>query len=136
MATRKASCSCGKLSVTYEGPDPARISLCHCNSCQKRTGSVFSAQARVPLEQVTIEGQSTKWTRPSDSGKPITFHFCPECGSTVYWEIPVAPDIIGVAIGAFTDPTFPPPRFSAYEAYRHPWAMTASDLPMDHYDTR
>jgi hypothetical protein len=47
-------------------------------------GSVFGVQARIPHEQVTIEGQSTKWTRPSDSGGPVTFHFCPECGSTVY----------------------------------------------------
>ena len=48
MATRKASCNCGKLSVTYDGPDPERISLCQCNECQRRTGSVLSGQARLP----------------------------------------------------------------------------------------
>ena len=68
MVTRKASCNCGQLSVTYEGPDPERISLCQCNECQKRTGSVLSVQARLPIEHVTIEGQSTTWTFPSDSG--------------------------------------------------------------------
>jgi hypothetical protein len=80
MATRKASCNCGKLSVTYEGPDPERISLCQCNECQKRTGSVFSVQARLPIEHVTIEGQSTTWTFPSDSGKPVTFRSCDSGG--------------------------------------------------------
>jgi hypothetical protein len=138
--TRKASCNCGKLSVTYEGPDPERISLCSCNQCQRRTGSVFSVQARLPIEKVMIEGQSTKWTFPSDSGKPATFrscdsggviyHFCPECGSTVYWEISVAPAFLGVAIGAFTDPTFPPPMISGFEEYRFPWAMNVAALPM------
>jgi hypothetical protein len=142
MATRTASCNCGKLSVTYEGPDPERISLCHCNECQRRTGSVFSVQARLPIEQVTIEGKSTTWTFPSGSGKPatfrscdsggVTYHFCPECGSTVYWEIAVAPGFLGVAIGAMTDPTFPAPKISGFEEYGHPWAMTVSDLPMDH----
>jgi hypothetical protein len=39
---RKPSWNCGKLSVTYEGPDPERISLCQCYECQKRTGSVLS----------------------------------------------------------------------------------------------
>jgi hypothetical protein len=48
MATRKASCNCGKLSVSYEGPDPDRISLFQCYECQKRTGSVLSVQARFP----------------------------------------------------------------------------------------
>ena len=144
MAARKASCNCGKLSVTYEGPDPERISLCQCYDCQRRTGSVLSVQARLPIEHLTIEGQSTTWTVPSDSGKPAsrcdsmggTYHFCPECGSTVYWEISNASDIVGVAVGAFTDPTFPPPMISGFEAYGHPWSMNPSDLPMPggHHD--
>ena len=93
--TRRASCNCGKLSVTYEGPDPDRISLCQCYECQKRTGSVASVQARLPIEHVTVEGRSTTWTVPSDSSKPAsrcdslgaTYHFCPECGSTLYWDL-------------------------------------------------
>ena len=103
---------------------------------------MFSVQARLPIEQVTIEGKSTTWTFPSGSGKAatfrscdsggVTYHFCPECGSTVYWEIAVAPDFLGVAIGAMTDPTFPAPKISGFEEYGHPWAMTVSDLPMDH----
>ena len=48
MATRTSSCNCGKLSLTYDGPDPERISLCQCNECQKRTGTVISAQTRLP----------------------------------------------------------------------------------------
>jgi hypothetical protein len=145
MATRKASCNCGQLKVTYEGPDPERITLCQCNECQKRTGSVLSVQARLPIEHATIEGQSRKWTFPSDSGKPaafrscdsggITYHFCPECGSTVYWEFAFAPDFLGVAVGAFTDPRFPPPIGSGFEAYGAEWVMNIiSDLPMPHYD--
>ena len=131
MVTRKASCSCGKLSVTSEG-DPVRISMCHCNACQKRTGSVFGTQARFPRELVTVEGQSTKYTRLGDSGKPITFHFCPACGSTVYWEIANAPGVIAVAVGAFADPTFPPPRHSVYEERQHAWALAAGELSMEH----
>ena len=107
MSTRKSSCNCGQLSVTYEGPDPERISLCQCYDCQRRTGSVLSVQARLPIEHLTIEGQSTTWTVPSDSGKPAsrcdsrggTYHFCPECGSTVYGEISNAREIVGVAVG-------------------------------------
>jgi hypothetical protein len=102
---------------------------------------VFSVQARLPIDHVTIEGRSTTWTFPSDSGKPATFrscdsggatyHFCPECGSTEYWDISVAPDVLGVAVGGFTDPTFPPPMISGFEAYGAAWAMNASNLPME-----
>jgi hypothetical protein len=37
-------------------------------------------------------------------------------------------------LGAFTDPTFPPPMISGFEAYGHPWAMNPSDLPIPHHD--
>jgi hypothetical protein len=52
----------------------------------------------------------------------------------VYWDISVAPDVIGVAVGAFTDPTFPPPMISGFEAYGAKWAMNVSDLPMPHHE--
>ena len=140
IKTHKASCRCGKLTVTYKGPDPERITLCHCNSCQLRTGTAFSIQGRFPRAKAKIEGKSTKWTFPSDSGKPVkyrscdsggaTYHFCPVCGTTVYWDIAAAPNVIGIALGTLTDPKFPPPKISGFEAYGHPWAMEPADLPI------
>jgi hypothetical protein len=42
--------------------------------------------------------------------------------------------VLGVAIGGFTDPTFPPPIISGFEAYGAAWAMNVSELPMPHHD--
>lgn len=92
----------------------------------------FPTQARFPREHVTIEGRSTRWTRAGDSGQSATFHFCPVCGSTVYWEPADAPDLVTVAAGAFADPSFPPPHVSVYEERRHPWALAAGELPLEH----
>ena len=131
MTTRTDSCSCGQLRVTCKG-EPVRISMCHCLECQKRTGNVFGTQARFPRENVTIEGRATQWTRSGDSGQPVTFHFCPVCGSTVSWEIEAHPGIVAIAVGTFADPTFPPPRISVYDNRSHPWAMAANELPLEH----
>jgi hypothetical protein len=103
---------------------------------------VLSVQARLPVKHVTVEGQSKTWTVPADSEKPAhrcdamggTYHFCPECGSTLYWEIDDTPDFLGVAVGGFTDPTFPPPIISGFEAYGRPWVMNISELSMPHFD--
>lgn len=95
--------------------------MCHCLECQKRTGAPFGAQARWPRGAVTISGASTAWTRTADSGNTITFHFCPVCGSTVYYGIDHIPDVIAVALGNFADPEFPAPRVSVYEERRHDW---------------
>ena len=147
IKSRTASCNCGQLRVTVKGPDPERITLCHCNLCQKQSGSVFAVQARFPKEQVTIEGKSTAWKFPIVEGGGAklvtyrncastggTFHFCPVCGSTVYYTADADDSRIGVKVGAFADPTFPPPKISGFEAYRHPWAMNAADLPMQHLE--
>ena len=131
MTGRVASCSCGQLRLICEG-EPARVSICHCLECQKRTGSVFGAQARFPREAVTIEGRATQWTRLGDSGQPTTFSFCPVCGSTVYWEPAGTPGFVSVAVGMFADPSFPPPHVSVYEERQHEWALAAGQLPLEH----
>lgn len=144
VKTRVASCNCGQLRVTCVGPDPDRISLCHCNLCQKQSGSAFAIQARFPKEQVTIEGESTAWKFPIRDAEPVAyrncaseggeFHFCPTCGSTVYYTADADSARIGVKIGAFADPTFPPPKISGFEEYRHPWSMNVESVSMKHLD--
>jgi hypothetical protein len=154
IKTRTASCNCGQLRVTCNGPDPDRVVMCNCFLCQKQTGSPFSLQARFPNEQVTIEGKSTTWKFPIDGAKPtayrtcagtdgitnsaadvVTSHFCPVCGSTVYYYRKSDPARTGVRVGAFADPTFPPPMGSGFEEYRHPWTtnIAALQMPLGHH---
>ena len=131
MATRDAACSCGQLQVTVQG-EPIRISMCHCLACQRRTGSAFGFQARFPSNRVRVEGRYSDYTRTSDEGEERTFHFCPDCGATVFYVLSTDPDVMAVPIGAFADPGFPPPTVSAYESRRHPWlTITAA---MEHHD--
>ena len=128
MTTRRAACSCGQLHLTIEG-EPARISMCHCLECQRRTGAVISNQARFRPDQVMISGKSTVWNRKADSGSVLTFHFCPICGSTVYWQSESFPGFLVVAIGNFADPDFPAPTIAVWEESRHPWVALPPDTP-------
>ena len=122
MATRDAACHCGQLRLEVEG-DPFRVSLCNCLACQRRTGSAFGLQAGFKAEQVQIAGRFTDYVRISDEAdrKEHVFHFCPECGSSVFYTEPDEPDRIVVSVGSFADPTFPPPVESGYDSRRHPW---------------
>jgi hypothetical protein len=127
MTERHASCSCGQLAVTVRG-EPVRISVCHCLACQRRTGSAFGAQARFASAGVEVSGSSTAYRRVADSGNAITFHFCPHCGSTVYYVPEAEPEVIAVPLGAFADPDFPRPRLSVYESRRHRWVGLPDDI--------
>ena len=128
MSARHAACSCGEIELTIEG-EPARISMCHCLACQRRTGAVISNQARFRPDQVTIAGNATTWTRRAESGSAVTFHFCPTCGSTIYWQSESFPGFIVVAIGSFADPRFPAPTVAVWEESRHPWVAFPPDTP-------
>jgi hypothetical protein len=59
--------------------------------------------------------------RIGDAGSRISFHFCATCGATVYYEIDAMPGVIAVPVGAFADPSFPPPTWSVYDARKHSW---------------
>jgi hypothetical protein len=122
MATREAACSCGQLRLVAEG-EPLRISICHCLACQRRTGSAFGFQARFPRDRVDIAGESREYVRTSDQGEPRAYSFCPECGSTVYYLLESAPDVIAVPVGAFADPGFPEPGVSVWERRKHGWVI-------------
>jgi hypothetical protein len=131
MTTRRAACSCGQLELTCDG-EPARISMCHCLACQRRTGAVFGNQAWFARQQISISGHATEFTRVSDSGRSVTFRFCPVCGSTVCWEAAGFPGLIAVAVGAFADPTFPAPKHSVWERRRHHWVAPPGEMLIQH----
>lgn len=130
---RVGRCCCGSLTVQTTG-EPELIGACSCQECQRRTGSVLSVSAYWLRKHVCPAGPAMRYQRPAQSGSPVVFYFCPTCGSTVYWELPgLRPDWFGIAAGAFTEPDFPPPSISVWEAFRHAWI----DIPAkSHFETQ
>lgn len=120
MTLRTASCSCGQLTATTSEA-PIRVSVCHCLACQRRTGSVFGAQARFRRLSVDIKGASKQYVRIGDEGSRSTFDFCPNCGATVHYAIEGLEESVAIPVGAFAEPTFPEPSRSVYEERKHAW---------------
>lgn len=115
-----AQCACGALRLTFSEL-PQLTALCHCFACQRRTGAPFSANAFYPIDCVEISGPSTEFIRVADSGRKVRMHFCPACGSTVYWKADASPSWIGVAVGSFAYPAFAAPTMSVFEQSKHEW---------------
>jgi hypothetical protein len=51
----------------------------------------------------------------------VTISFCPTCSSTVMTELDAMPGVIGIPIGAFADPTFPPPQVVVWCDHKAAW---------------
>jgi hypothetical protein len=99
----EGGCLCG--AVRYSGEaEPAFAGVCHCRDCQKFTGSAFGAMVGVPQTSVKFEGALKTFTSLGGSGKPISRHFCPECGSSISEETVNLPGHVVINVGTLDDP--------------------------------
>lgn len=129
--THLAACPCGQLQLACRG-DPVRVSVCHCLDCQRRSGSAFAVQARFAPEMVTVSGICRERTRLSDTGNAAVFHFCPDCGTTIWYHAMPDHTLFAVPVGLFADPAFPGPSYSVYEDRKHGWIEIVGDS-IEHY---
>lgn len=122
--SRSARCACGQVQVDCTG-EPDKVSVCHCLECQRRTGSAFGVAVFFTRSQVRVAGETRIYSRKSDGGFTVASHFCPTCGTTVFWYPSRKPDRVAIGLGCFADPTFPAPHQQVYEHHRHAWVTLA-----------
>ncbi|KAF9067332.1 Mss4-like protein [Rhodocollybia butyracea] len=91
---RNGSCLCGAIRFTIKG-DPFHYTVCHCANCKKSSGSAFMMNIWFKEEFFTLlSGQDAlkAYKDPvTETGKPLTRHFCSNCGSNVYFRM--SPDL-------------------------------------------
>jgi len=120
MSQYHAQCHCKKISVISQGA-PNFVSMCHCQDCQRRTGSAFNLGAWFDKSKIKITGKIKTFTIIEHEGIEMTYHFCPDCGSSVYWSTPILTSALGIALGCFEDSQFAIPTSSFHENNRFNW---------------
>src|SRR5215510_960081 len=110
---RTASCACGSLSIVVNG-EPYRVAICNCLQCQKRSGSAFGISSFFKKgDIISINGSYKVHQRKALETRTVEEHYCPECGSTVFWHATAAPDAVVIAVVCFAEPHFPAPTMKA-----------------------
>jgi hypothetical protein len=122
---RVAACHCGQLRIIASG-EPGASYLCHCQACQRRTGSAAHWGSRWNRAQIRVEGSAKVFVRTGASGFDLRSHFCPECGTTVLLESDRRPALCTIPAGCFADQAFPPPTFGIWEESMHAWFSVPS----------
>jgi hypothetical protein len=115
-------CVCGR--VRYESRSrPLSVSICHCKTCQARTGSAFSMTMPVPREGFALtRGATITRDLPGGSGAIHTQHFCEHCLSRLYTEPRAHPGIVYLRPGTLDDTSWIKPVAQIWTQSEQPWA--------------
>jgi hypothetical protein len=119
---KTATCACAQVSIALEGA-PKLHGICHCTNCKRRTGSAFGFSSYFLCSSVTrLGGETHSYAfHNAEQNHDQVRHFCPRCGTTLYWYRSDAPDLIGVAAGCFAEAALAEPRFSAAHTQKENW---------------
>ena len=124
----KGSCLCGAVSFEVAAPlHPP--DACHCSQCRKQSGHYW-ASTDVARADLTIHGaEKLTWFRSSEK---VRRGFCSTCGSALFWD-PIGKDLVGVAMGAFDQPTDTQLGIHIFVAEKGDYYDIADGLPQNPY---
>jgi hypothetical protein len=110
-------CHCG--AVRYEMPtETIHKALCHCSDCRRHSGAPFVAWGLVRSDQLRVEGETREYAS-SEHGRR---HFCPACGTALFYNNEVVfPGQVDVQIATLDDPDAIVPDVQIQRAERIGW---------------
>ena len=124
----KGSCLCGAVRFEVDGP-LRPPDACHCTQCRKQSGH-FWASTDVPRAALAIQGsENITWFKSSEQ---VRRGFCSTCGAALFWD-PIYKDIMGVAMGAFDDPTGTHLAMHIFVAEKGDYYDIADGLPQNQH---
>src|SRR4051794_40784285 len=124
MATETTGhCLCGNISYSIAG-EPFAQALCHCQDCQRQTGSAFSIVIGVARDAFSVEGDTLASidTTGEVHGTPTHRHFCSACGSPIYSVVDAQPEVVYVKAGTLDDASWLEPTAEVFTRSALPWS--------------
>ena len=115
-------CLCGAVRYDCDG-EPMMTALCHCDDCQRSTGSTFSILVAVNREELQLEGDTlaTLITIGDEAGERRERKFCSACGSPIVSIIAEAPEIAFIKAGTLDDRSWLEPEMEVWSDSAQPW---------------
>jgi hypothetical protein len=125
VATLRGSCQCG--GVQFELPDEfLSMTFCHCTTCQKLSGGIGTANARVRTDSIRIvAGEELVRTFQPDEGSAKSF--CSVCGANLFGGGWPDSEQSSVRLTAIDSPFEGGPGWHQYVRSLPSWAMLPDD---------
>jgi hypothetical protein len=120
MREMTGGCLCGQVRYSANA-EPAFVGACHCEHCQKQTGTAFSVLVGIPKSAISTQGQLKTFHDKGDSGQTVERSFCPECGSPIVFDAAVIPGLTFIYAGTLDDTSWLDPKMHVYCDSKENW---------------
>ena len=91
-------CLCGKVTFEISDDDLGETRYCHCDNCQRASGSMFSCNAAVPNASFRLKSGEDA-LKEYESSPGVVRSFCSNCGSPVFAKMARDPGHTRVRLG-------------------------------------
>ena len=120
-------CHCG--AVRYEAKcKPVVVAHCHCEDCQRMSGSGHSTGAMFGIENIKITGEVKEYRIKSDHGNEVIKSFCANCGSSLFGRNSGMQGFVTIALGTMDDSSSLVPEVSVFNRNRKPWDIMSKNI--------
>lgn len=99
MSVAKGRCLCGAFQFEVTGSFGG-VRYCHCSQCRRKSGSAFTANAKIRRDQWILHGPNDLISEYEHKAG-LYNAFCSRCGSPLYARSNSDPDDIRVRLGGF-----------------------------------
>jgi hypothetical protein len=119
-------CHCG--AIRYEALGEALTHApCHCTDCRRSAGAPMVAWTMYPQNAVKVTKGTPKIYHSSENGSR---HFCPDCGTGIFYTNAVTlPGIIDIQSATYDNPNAAAPPVHIQIAERIMWMEHAHERP-------
>jgi hypothetical protein len=130
-------CACG--SIRYQLLDkPMFVHCCHCDDCQRLTGSAFVLNAIIETQAIKLlRGKPVAVPVPRENGSHDIYR-CPSCQTAVWSDYGRRLNIRFVRVGTLDKPGALKPDVHIYTRTKAKWLKLPKRTPSfrDYYNTR
>ncbi len=125
--TLHGGCQCGHVRYEITG-EPTGLAVCHCNGCQRQSGSAFGMTLGVAATHFAlVRGALKSFVVDCDSGRRKTCSFCPECGVRIHHA--TDGEWLAVKAGTLDDRSWLRPEAHYWTAAKQTWFDVPAGVP-------
>lgn len=126
--TLTGQCRCEAVRYTIDLTNKPLVYACHCQNCQRWSGSAFGLHLMLPETAMSITGELNEY-RHEHAGTPSRQFLCAQCHTRIFNTTEAAPGMRVLRAGTLDNAAELTPAAHIWTRRKHAWLNLPPDVP-------